>query len=164
MKKTVIFLLIAALAIVMTACNVPTQTATPEASATATPTQKPLATLPNTPFQDLASLDLVRDVVSATADKVVFGYKYAESYAYPAITNFEYEEVKISGEDMQYTVITDKSQLTVDGTEYIILLEVNGSFEEWEIYPFINKLTVTFDGGKTSSITDFFSYECEEFA
>ena len=164
MKKILIFMLVVAIAAVMTACNVPTQSTTPEVTVTATPTEKPMATLPNTPFQDLASLELVRDVVSASADKVVFGYKYAESYAYPAIVGFEYEEVKISGEDMPFNVITDKAQLTVDGTEYIILLEVSGSFEEWEIYPFINKLTVTFDGGKTSSITDFFSYECEEIA
>lgn len=163
MKKLIIFALIAVFALAMTACTVP-EGITPEASTEATPTQKPVATLPNTPFQDLASLELVRDVVSASADKVVFGYKYAESYSYPSIVGFEYEEVKISGEDKEFNLITDKDKLTVDGVEYIVLLEVSGSFEEWEIYPFINKLTVTFDGGKTSSITDFFSYECEEFA
>lgn len=162
------------LMLALTACNTnTTPTELPSTAPSQTPTEAPTeapsesttvdfggATLPPR-FQDLASLELIRDVLFAGEDKIVFGYRYSQDYNYPEIIGFEVSEVKVTGEDKTFSVNVDGNDLTVDSTKYVALLTVEGSFEEWEIYPFIAQLTITFDGGDQSPITDFFSYEHE---
>lgn len=175
MKKLIITVLTLALVLTLTACQdtnvTPTMQQSPSPSQTVTdapteaPTEAPTvafggATLPPR-FQDLASLELVRDVIYANENKIIFAYRYSEDYTFPQITGFVASEVQLMGENKTFTVSLDDSDLTVDSVKYVALLTVEGSFEEWEIYPFIIKLTVTFDGGDESPITDFFSYEHE---
>ena len=174
MKKYIAAACIVAVALTFAACADNGSTVTPSASQQATetvsqgntdaPTVAPSesSTAP-TNFQDLASLELIRDAVIRSAEKTVFVYDYEPGYDGKTVTGFSVEQVMLSGEQIEYSVSMEKDDITFEGHEYIVRLEVNGEFEEDEIYPFIINLTVTYDDGTTASITDFFSYESESF-
>ena len=177
MKKYIAIFAAAALALSLSACansatKEPASSAASTAQATRQPTaevtkepaaQTPEATLPDgqtkSPdhFQDLASLDLIRDVTAKSASMVEFTYKYAPGYEGKKITGFTVQSAAISGEDMQF----DVKLLTND--EGVAVVTVQGEFEEDEIYPFIINLTAAYEDGSESPIIDFFSYESESF-
>ena len=172
MKKYIAIFAAAALALSLSACaNSATKEPASSAASTAQTTQQPTAEVTKEPaaqtpdgqtkspdhFQDLASLDLIRDVTAKSASMVEFTYKYAPGYEGKKITGFTVQSAAISGEDMQF----DVKLLTND--EGVAVVTVQGEFEEDEIYPFIINLTAAYEDGSESPIIDFFSYESESF-
>ena len=116
MKKYIAIFAAAALALSLSACaNSATKEPASSAASTAQTTQQPTAEVTKEPaaqtpeatlpdgqtkspdhFQDLASLDLIRDVTAKSASMVEFTYKYAPGYEGKKITGFTVQSAAIS--------------------------------------------------------------------